>query len=411
MPFGWDFGTSIYGQMAQHPRFNVGYDDLYQAPPEIAYPQAPDYADSMGDLSEEQRKAFRRQALLQAAMAIGRGSESGQIGTALAQAALQSEGMRQGMISDYRGQQEKDYQRAREEAEFQAEQQSRKISEEGKQEQARALLGLYQRVVDADPGLAGQAEAAVRTGNMSALAKLYEDVPRRQAMRDYGLNPDDPFADDQMKSRLELEEYEKRQQLELQGLPEKERIEREARLEMERQLRAADLGSYYQDPLDELERARLEQIRAGGGEGSPAALNKFYERSDGIYRVYPGEDGTFRSELVPGVPPEPMMSMGNNMGQPVLIDRAAGEAYSVRGLDNPKPYPGRQKSQEGEKKANPLRKGEQKNPKVEQSMATVAKAIGGFQTAAQREQVKKDLEAGLSPQEIVARIRRARGSR
>lgn len=413
MPYFDGLASMIYGSL---PRYRVGLEDLYQPSPEAAYPAAPDWIDSVRDLPGEQRRALRQQAILQAAFAIGRGGQTGEIGTALAGAALQGQDEQARMIAQARSQQEHDYARARDEAEFKQRQDAQHVAEAAKKEQAQALLGLYQRVVDADPALADQAEIAVRQGDMSTLGKLYgQEIPRRQWFREHGMDPDDPVGAERLKQQLEIEEAGKKRE-----------ADDKARLAYEEELRKRGLGTYYQDPL---ERERLDLMRSRGvdGNGNPRDPQWKPNLLNIGGKQYMVDMDTIDPET--GQPAIVPLDLPPSVRYNIVQDRL-GQAYAIDPFDPSKPpvkvpldpfgggvkaspaptpaptsAPPAPRNPAPPPKKNPLRKS---SPAVEKNMETVAKSIGGFQTAAQREQVRRDLEAGVSLQTVLERIRKAR---
>lgn len=298
MPF------SAFGSEPDYFRFDTTYkpvasgltlEDLLRqsAVPPPDYPEPPDPITSSRQLERERQRELRTQAILLAAQAIGQGSTSGRIGEALAGAAGGFTDLRRGEIERANADQARDYGLRREQAEREYQQRRAEAEAEQERRRAEATLELVNEISTQDPELRSRAEQAALAGDEKALRALLEEVPRRRAMADYGLSPDDPFANETMKAI----------------------IEGDSRLRLERAYKDEGLDRYFQGPGDSPDakvalagRIAEAQARAYAKyrqSGDEKDLRRFYEVSGipGLVQLDEGGNPTFTPAA--GAPPPP----------------------------------------------------------------------------------------------------------
>jgi len=230
MPMAVPFFSGIFDQFAPRAAPSLSLDDLYQEQSLPEMPAAPKRITSVRDLSEEERKRLRRQAILQGVLALA--APGGQAGSALAQAALQNDETFRGAVdrqnegAEQQFQvQQRDYALQRQRAEQDAAQGDRKLRAQGR-------LTAYQQVAQQDPELATEAENAARSGDDSRLAALLQAIPRRKAERGMGYDPADPFVEDRVKAKLSADADAAKRKAVLESLPAELKIKNDAELDM-----------------------------------------------------------------------------------------------------------------------------------------------------------------------------------
>lgn len=218
MPYGAFFPRSSgFGSFYQPSAPGLRFEDLYRPTPRPSYPGEPEWIDEPGELGDPDRRLLRRNAMLLAAQALA--GNSGEIGAGLAEAAQRSTGFREHLIERARGEQEERYRAERAQAEREVEERRFEIAEEERADRVRQMLRLRDEIASADPALARRAETALGLGDVAGLRKLQEEIPTRQAMRAMGLEPDNPFAADETRARIQTRELEARREAELADLP------------------------------------------------------------------------------------------------------------------------------------------------------------------------------------------------
>lgn len=397
--FGSAPGFERFPAAPQAPAGGLTLADLYQPAPQPQYPAPPS---PLSDLDPRRQGEMRRMMLLLAAQALGQGSRTGEVGTALAGAAAQSMGLRQDMLAQANAEQQQGYAAARAQAEAEAEAQRGRLREEVERRNAEARLALYQKVSQEEPLYAERARVAALAGDDATLRSLAAELPKRAQLRQYG-DPDDPFLDERIK-----------------GL-----IEQRQKLDTEKALKAGGYDEYYQEPDESLEDAvrragaiaeaqasayARHRAPAGGG-----ANGRFIESGDRWYFGRVGEDGApVVSPLdIPQAPYYQIIT--DERGRSYYVDKnnpAAGRfpiadappAASPPPPPSPGKAPGRIPMVPGQRPgAAPAR-----NTAAE--VQQVSRALGGL-TPEQEAVVRQALARGESVGQVIARARAKRGGK
>jgi len=237
-------------------------DDLYQGGQVPDLPAAPQYIGGVGELSEEDRKRLRMKAILQAAMAFG--APGGQIGTALGQAAQQTDTDFQGAVDAQNAQADAQYQNEQKRYVFQR-QRAQDLATQGQQkldEQNR--LKTYQQISQQDPELATEAEGAARSGDDKRLQALLEAIPRRKAEVGMGYDANDPFVEEKVKAGLAADADARKRKAMLETLPQELKIKNQAELDMLPQKLSLEKGADF---------AERQRLNAAGLLWNPRGEN------------------------------------------------------------------------------------------------------------------------------------------
>lgn len=413
-------------------------EDLYQPPPQPTFPEPPQYPKSFEELDEQYQAEARRASFVAMANAIGRGaSDMGNLSAYMGEANQQAGVARQQAMAQARQRVDEEHAYNQQKAAFEQQQEAQRISQEAQSEQASALVGMYQKIVDADPELAPQAEIAVRQKDMSGLSSLFEEIPRRQKFREAGLDANDPFAAEKFKAQLEAQQQAAQQRAEQAQWEERQRMEIENRIAQEKALQQNQLGPYYQAPM---ERQRLEQdpsrswkpslVPSEGkwymvdyatrdAQGRPAMIDTG-RKVDPNYRFMsdPFTGTTYIDENNPQAGAQPVPNTGLLQGGGSLEDARRQRQQERKTpppsvITKPEAAPGNGRtsqpkppSQQGKARPNPLLPGD---VRVKGQADQVDKALGGLPPAA-RVQVEKDLRAGKSVAQILKEIREAQAA-
>jgi hypothetical protein len=248
------------------PQLSLG--DLYQDPGQGPdFPAMPSHVDALGQLSEEDRKRIRRQAILQAALAFA--APHGRVGEALAGAAAGSQAAEQQALDSANRDADHTYQLSRQ----RFEDQRRLAADTAQQAQeklaAQNRLSSYQKIVQMDPQLAAEAEGAARSGDDKRLQALLQAIPERQAERGMGYDPNDPFVKERVQAGLSAEADARKRKAVLEGLPEELKIKNQAELEMLPQKLAAQRESAVQERATLAARGLLWDPKSGRDPSTP----------------------------------------------------------------------------------------------------------------------------------------------
>lgn len=174
------------------------------------YPLPPSAITSIQQLSPDDRRRVFQSQLANIAAAIGGGSRTGEVGTALAGAVGQNVNeIPQQVIAQANDQQDRNYARDRAIAQEKAARQLALAKQQQEENEARALLAVGDKAIelaggaDADQPFAARVYNAVQTKNASDLQALLKEGPARRAMREvYGIkNPDDPLGIEAFKAK------------------------------------------------------------------------------------------------------------------------------------------------------------------------------------------------------------------
>lgn len=416
MPFSlFNPQPAHYDFMGAPPQDQSGYsglslEDLWRPEVQAQYPEEPQPLGSVRDLDEERRKAIRRNAILQAAMAFGQGANNpGQLGTALSRAAMESGQFRDQTVADANSAQMTQYQRERQMAEQRAQAERQGMDSENQKRRAEAMVGLVRQIATEDPDLAPQAELAARSGDEKRLQELLGDVRRRAQMRQYGMDPDDPFAEDRMKGVMKTEEE----------------IQREQRL------KELGLDSYFQEPEESAEAAAARagaiaeaQARAYARHRAPAGgaadpLKPRWMEADGGWGLGKldknGNPVFVRADGLPPEPPKWVFNAGDGalpppFNLPYRINVATGEVVPVPIKSDAPPSPVKNEGEDAPppKKNDPPKK-DPARQRIEAQARIVERSLGGGFTPEERKAVEQALAQGQAPGQVVAKIKKLRG--
>jgi hypothetical protein len=288
-----------FGSSPDYYRFDTSYEpsgagltleDLLGPSLRMEYPEAPQPITRTNQLDQERKRQLRNQAILMAAQAIGQGSTSGQIGSALAGAAQGFQGFRGDTLAAAQDEQQQAYLAQRQQAEREFTERRAEVEEQQRRRRAEATLAAVQEISQDDPDLGARVAQAARLGDDKTVQALLAEAPKRKAMRSYGLSADDPFADDTMKSI----------------------IEQNQRLATERSLRDEGLDRYFQEPgkspEEEARRAgMIAEAQAGAyaryrQTGDDKELRRILEVGDVPGLVTIGPDGVPQFRAAEGLP-------------------------------------------------------------------------------------------------------------
>lgn len=199
---------------------------------EFMPPPRPEPARSLRDLDPQARRQVQQQSIWQGLASLGASLDTGDwrhAGAGAGQVAdLQSRAVEEANLR-----QEQEYQRQQEEA-------AAEIARAQKRQQAGALLGVFEEIQAAEPPdspLVARAERAARAGSMSELQQLMGEIPKRQAAREKGYNPDAWETNARLQGELEAELKRAAAQKDWEE-GERQRLEEKARLEGEAELEA-----------------------------------------------------------------------------------------------------------------------------------------------------------------------------
>lgn len=288
----------------------LSLDDLLAMQQQFQPAPRPQPMRSVADLDQQGRRDVRQQSVIQGLAALGASMQTNDWRYA-GQGAADIAGMQQQAVEGAN---------ARAEQEWQAEQQRRaqEIEQEQKRGQQAALFGVYEKIAQAEPPgsrLTEKAEAAARAGSMAELQGLLGEVPRRQAARSKGYDPDAWDTAERMQkelaAELERQQAAASEAQELERMRKEAEIKREAEIAEQRALREQGLGSYapeqYESPesaaaragavAEAQERARLK-YRADE-TASPFAGGRLFEQGKQIVYAIPPSEANPQGKVIP----------------------------------------------------------------------------------------------------------------
>lgn len=339
-------------------------EDLYTPRPRPTIPSAPTLPGNFGDLDDEARKALRREAILRAAIALG--GQPGQIGQNLALAAASLGDWKRERLDEARHRAGQDYATQVKQAELDANRLELDREDDFNKRKAEGRLAAVRAITERDPEMGSRAEAAALRGDDAELRQIWAEHQRRQALRDRGEDPDDPFADERAK----------------------EKIKTEAWLERQRLAKKEGLSTYFDDDLslEEIQARSAAAARgqrsvwgdrgAGGGSEDEPTLRT----SDGkVYEVFRDESGAVRMRPVPGQQEgegERRVFFDQDTGSPYRVDSRTGQTLPV--APPPRPIP--------------------------LVMQDIEATLGRKLTVKERTDAQEKYVKGVKPREIVASI-------
>lgn len=408
---------------SQPPPKRLTYEEILAHLQPPAAPEAPTPYGGFGDLSEDQQRGGKLDALWAGLAALSSGMTSGHWGQAATQGTGAIQDIQANAVHRANAQQESAYQ-----AKLAAAQQ--KAEQERAKQQAAALAGMYNRAtVNEDPAgpFAQQAADAAQRGDMSALEKMAspETQSQRASAKARGLNPDAWDSIEQLKATLK--DNIAKQSLETLSGPEaaaaaaKAKAEQEARLPGEMRLKMAPS---YQAPT---QYEPLERIAA-----RTELVESIHDRHEGKRAA--GEAGVFGGkvykqgeQLVIVKPPDakhPEAYAVAVTGQAEVGDSIYYRTSEGRTLAGDKRRPdlgvfeipqheigdkGYKKGfDELFKKSRPGAAGGSPPParSVDQKVGDIQNVVGQHLPPAVLVEIKKDLAAGRLPRDIVADLYR-----
>lgn len=285
----------------------LSLDDLLAMQQQFQPAPRPQPMRGVADLDQQGRRDVRQQSVIQGLAALGAAMQTNDWRYA-GQGAADIGAMQQQAVGDAN---------ARAEQEWQAEQQRRaqEIEREQKRGQQAALFGVYEKIAQAEPPgsrLTEKAEAAARAGSMAELQGLLGEVPRRQAARSKGYDPDAWDTNERLQQELAAELD--RQQAaaawedEQKRLAEKEALEAEAELKARvAQREAGVLWEPRESPAEAAARARAvaeaqESVRDRYRDkeaGGAFAGGRLFEQGRGIVYAIPPSEANPQGQVIP----------------------------------------------------------------------------------------------------------------
>jgi hypothetical protein len=274
--YDWNapFRSAAYRQPA--PR-RLTLEELLAQEEEFKPAPRPDPVRSVRDLDPEARRAARQQSLWAGMASMGASMSSGD---------WRHAGNGVSQVQDIEAQALGQANQQREET-WARDQQAKAAEIAAGQERQKkaALFGVYEKIAAAEPpgsSLVTRAETAAKAGSMAELQGLLNEIPKRQAARAKGYDPDAWETSERLQAELkaEIERKEKAEAWrgELQRLKEKEQAEADAELAArEAQNRAGVLFQPRETPAEAAAKAEAvarvqakyrERSEAGGVKGS-----------------------------------------------------------------------------------------------------------------------------------------------
>lgn len=396
------------------PYSGLTLEDLWRPDLQAQYPEPPQSIGSVRDLDEERRRQVRRNAILQVAAAFGQGANNpGDMGLALTRAAMNSGEFGQNQVAEANAFQQSEYQRQRAIAEQKVAQERAGMESENGRRRAESLLEMVRHISEAEPALAGQAELAARSGDTKRLQDLMQEVPKRAQMRQYGVDPDDPYADTRIEGVLKTQEE----------------------IEREKRLKELGLDSYFIKPEPSVEEAAARagaiadaEARARAryrlpGEGTPEGIRPRFVETDDVWgMVSLDKDGNPIYRSAAGQPQRrgkwqvfqgDIAAENPLYRQPYRVNVDTGEVQPIRppgaGPNTPppaqrqKPAGGKAQAQSGKPAQDPAKQ------RIEAQARIVERSLGGGFTPQERKAVEQALAQGQSPGQVVAKIKKLRG--
>lgn len=308
-PFLWQQPLQdAYGFRRPPAPRRLSLDDLLAMQQQFQPTPRPQQARSVADLDQQDRRGVRQQSVIQGLAALGAAMQTNDWRYA-GQGAADIAGMQQQAVEGANV-------RAEEEWKAEQERRAREIEQEQRQGQQAALFGVYEKIAQAEPPgsrLTEKAEAAARAGSMAELQGLLGEVPRRQAARSKGYDPDSWDTAERMQQELaaELERQKAAAawQEEQKRLAEKEAIEAEA--ELNARLAQRDKGVLWEpreSPAEAAARARAvaeaqesvrDRYRDKAAGGAFAGGRLFEQGNDTIVYAVPPTPENPRGQIIP----------------------------------------------------------------------------------------------------------------
>lgn len=270
--FNYDWNAPFRSSYRQPAPRRLTLEELLAQEEEFKPAPRPDPVRSVRDLDPEARRTARQQSLWAGLASMGASMSSGDWRYA---------GNGVGQVQDIEAQALGQANQQREEA-WARDQQARAAEIAADQERQRkaALFGVYEKIAAAEPpgsSLVARAETAAMAGSMAELQGLLNEIPKRQAARAKGYDPDAWETSERLQAELkaEIERKEKAAawQGELQRLKEKEQAEADAELAArEAQNRAGVLFQPRETPAEAAAKAEaVARVQAKYREQSGAA--------------------------------------------------------------------------------------------------------------------------------------------
>jgi len=423
-------------------------EDLLDPYAEPEYPEEPARITRGQDLSKQDRRGLTMEMLANIASSIS--GPQGYLGSRLAQSAQANLGAEQGAIGRANEAAQQDYRRRYQKAQQASSEAEQRAGREQKRVSIESMLTLGDQAIEAaggpeaDPAFASRVYGFMRERNASALQGAVKEGSERRTMREkYKVDPDDSAAMESFKSKRELD-AKMAEETAIGG------IRQERAVSTHKQERDYDLAHPLPREPREPQRDRVwfdptsgQIINLDTGQaGPPLGGYTPRPRSGGImdeveqeaWDAAQRERGQFensprrpiyqnRNPRMPGFTPDAGL-----IGKPVPFDvesayranertmrkllhekeAAADPSTGVRG-----PAPSGGKGIQAPKGAPvgvgglPTLKPAPK-PEIERKVAAVAAQIGGM-TEQQKKLVRQKLAGGMTPDQVVAEIKRRRG--
>ena len=225
--FNYDWNAPFRSSYRQPAPRRLTLEELLAQEEEFKPAPRPDPVRSVRDLDPEARRTARQQSLWAGMASMGASMSSGDWRYA---------GNAVGQVQDIEAQALGQANQQREEAWAREQQaQAAEIAAGQERQKKAALFGVYEMIAAAEPpgsSLVARAEAAAKAGSMAELQGLLNEIPKRQAARAKGYDPDAWETSERLQAELKAEIERKEKQRTWEEV-EKKRLEEELRLKAE----------------------------------------------------------------------------------------------------------------------------------------------------------------------------------
>lgn len=365
----------------------------YAPEPRPATAELPQLPNAYGDLGAQGKHDLRREAILRFAAALA--APGGRTGEALAGQAADLEQWKRERVQEARARGEHDYAYKAKQADDQAENARLDAKDAKEKQRIEGMMRAVEEVAKVEPDLAGQAEAAARSGDTALLHDTLKEANRRAAAKARGEDPNDPFADERTKARIKTDEdirldtYYKEHG--------KYQAPKESVAEIEARSAAAARG----------QRSVWGGRSDGEGGGRRLILDhgtwKEKNPKTGIWEKAPGVEGGYKSQVVNIYDPktghnvphayDPETGLATPIKTPDQLDTEANKAADAR-VKDPRGFlerwtPG----------------GASAPAPTAQVLTQVEQSLGRKLTADERSEARKQYIGGAQPADIATRLR------
>lgn len=423
-PFGGVGAAAPPSMLPPRPqRRPLSVEDLYQPAPQAETIPMPQPAAGMGDLSPEQRKQLRNDLILQVGMALAQGAQNRGPGmaAALGEAAANARAGREDMLARANAGRQAEYERAIAEATARREQAQAEAAEARRRQETGAVVGMANKIAEAEPQAAELADTYARLGQMDDLIKLYQELPKYAAARAAGFDPfKQPNWEALLAEKKKREEEEAKRAAEFEDWKRKQGIEQSmSREDLEWRQQH---GLLFAPPGPREERRPRYNIEVRDGwtyrvdldtgqavklEGVPRQPPKPEEQGQKLPRII--QQGLEGEKFYEVIDPATGQPTGLKPVFPKEEEKSKKHWWSSSSLEEPRLAP-----TEGSGQVRPAAdRGEgaapQKAPSPEQieKKLSLVRQFYGALTDEQEEFIRQELRKGQTAQAVLARIRMA----